>query len=140
MTPPARTLKAVIVATTLGCLVGCVSIYVAPPPAQFAVLETDVEMARRAMAEMRSIGTAVEEYSIDSNRYPVSSQSGRLVDEFRLDPVRSLAGVLKPYIKFIPKEDPWHKPYLYWSNGQAYTVICTGADGDVTDSVGLAAC
>ena len=42
------------------CLSGCVSIYVAPPPAQFTVLETDVEMARRTMAELRSIGTAIE--------------------------------------------------------------------------------
>ena len=65
MTRVIRSVILIAMAALASRLVGCVSIYVAPPPAQFTVIETDVEVTRRTMAEMRRIATAVESYAID---------------------------------------------------------------------------
>src|SRR5206468_10157085 len=63
---------------------------------------------RRTMADLRSIGTACEEYAIDNNFYPGST--GTVV------PASSLVSQLTPtYIKILPARDGWGQPFLYWS-------------------------
>jgi hypothetical protein len=56
-------------------------------------LETDVEMARRAMAEVRTIGTAFESFAVDSNHYPVLTGDSPdfTVDRYQLDSAKFLA-------------------------------------------------
>jgi type II secretion system protein G len=51
---------------------------------------------KRTMADMRSIGTAIESYSIDFSHYPQASD------------LATLASVLEPvYIKKLPQTDGW---------------------------------
>lgn len=59
---------------------------------------------KRSMADLRTIGTAVEAYATDHNAYPTA----RNIDELRplLAPV---------YIKYIPPNDGWGKPFIYES-------------------------
>src|SRR5262245_443172 len=119
----------------LACLMSCVSIYVAPQPASSGLLETDIEKARRALADLRAIGTAIESYAVDNNRYPVVSGSSMKVGRFDLQTASKLAGQIQPiYIRSLPQADPWDRPYLYWSSGKDYVVLSTGADGAITDA------
>lgn len=78
-------------------------------------------ISKRAMADMRSIGTAVESYAIDNNSYPV--QGGGLV------PLTVLREIVEPfYIRYLPMVDPWDEPFVYWSDGSQYILISTGSD------------
>ena len=78
-------------------------------------------VSKRAMADMRSIATAVESFAIDNNVYP--DQGGGLA---RLD---VLQGMLQPlYIKVLPMLDPWGEPFLYWSDGSQYILVSSGSD------------
>lgn len=124
-----------LTACSLACLVSCVSIYVVPSPASSGVLETDVEKARRVLADLRAIGTAIESYAVDNNRYPVVPGSSVKVGRFDLQTGSTLAGQIQPiYIRSMPPVDPWDRPYLYWSSGTAYVLLSTGADGAITDT------
>jgi type II secretory pathway pseudopilin PulG len=77
---------------------------------------------RFTMANLRSIGTAIESYSIDNSIYPGFSSS--LVD------VQALEPYLTPiYIRTLPLEDSWGYSFQYWSDRHAYTVISVGSDG-----------
>jgi len=86
-------LDSVIVLGMLGVVVFCVS----------SIVEaTSRSMVKRTMADMRSIGTAVEAYSTDFNTYPQASN----MDE--------LAKLLEPvYIKEMPRKDGWRYPFRY---------------------------
>lgn len=77
---------------------------------------------RKAMADLRSLGTAIESFAVDSNRYP--STEGRLV------PIDAVSGSIEPiYIRLAPRIDPWGFPYLYASDGKHYLVVTHGSDG-----------
>lgn len=67
---------------------------------------------KRTMADMRSIGTAVESYAIDSNIYPVGGT------------LAAVASDLAPlYIKVLPTVDGWQGTMDYDSaTGAEYTV------------------
>ena len=67
---------------------------------------------KRTMADMRSIGTAVESYAIDSNIYPVGGT------------LAAVATSLSPlYIKVLPTVDGWQGTMDYDSaDGSEYTV------------------
>ena len=78
---------------------------------------------KRTMADMRSIGTAIEEYSIDNNFYPIQTTQGA---------VSGISGALEPnYIKVTPRNDGWSQVILYGSDstGGAYTVRSLAKDG-----------
>ena len=76
---------------------------------------------KRTLADMRSIGTAVELYAIDENVYPEQSRD--------LLPVELITPTLQPlYIKVLPVLDGWGQPLLYWSDSQQYIIISPGAD------------
>lgn len=89
-------------------------------------LLTALQRARqkRTMADIRSLGTAIESYGLDTSHYPWN---------FSLAPV--VGGVephLEPYfIVASPLEDGWHSPLLYASGptGNWYSIISFGSDG-----------
>ncbi len=79
---------------------------------------------KRSMADIRSIGTAVEEFAIDNNRYPVAAS---------IDELQSLfAG---KYMSKLPEADGWGNPFLLESEETGYTLISTGKNG-VVDGCG----
>ena len=95
----------------------------------------DRSKQKRTMADMRSAGTACEEYSIDNNFYPV--QVGQAAIQ------GAVSGFLEPtYIKLTPVKDGWNFPIQYGSAvaGAGYTVrslakdgLKNGAGGQTTD-------
>ena len=72
---------------------------------------------KRTMADMRSIGTALESYSVDFNFYPKLSASGTLQ-------ASSVATYISPtYIKILPLNDGWNQALQYLSSaGTGYTI------------------
>jgi type II secretion system protein G len=83
----------------------------------------DRSKQKRTMADMRSVGTSCEEYSIDNNFYPVQTTQGD---------VTGIAANLTPtYIKVVPDKDGWNWNIQYGSasGGSGYTVRSLGKDG-----------
>ena len=83
----------------------------------------DRSKQKRTMADMRSVGTACEEYSIDNNFYPVQTTQGD---------VSGISANLTPtYIKVVPTVDGWNWNIQYGSGagGSGYTVRSLGKDG-----------
>ena len=77
---------------------------------------------KRTMADMRSVGTAVESYAVDNNFYPIAASMAQ-VDGATL--------VIEPiYIKVAPSVDGWNGTLWYGSNAQGseYTVSSFGKD------------
>lgn len=81
---------------------------------------------KRTMADIRSIGTAVESYGIDNNQYPPAHS----LDE--------LAKLLAPtYIKTLPRQDGWGHDFRYvcWREQSdspgpdSYLIASPGKDG-----------
>lgn len=88
----------------------------------------DRSKQKRTMADIRSVGTAVEEYAIDNNFYPVATSQGA---------VSVVAGLLEPtYIKVAPRQDGWNFDIRYGSAaaGVGYTVNSWGKNGTVESS------
>jgi len=77
--------------------------------------------AKQTMAEIRSIGTAIESYAVDNNVYPTT---GGLVV------VEAIAADLEPiYIRTLPRMDGWNHPYLFSGDTKHYVIVSPGADG-----------
>ena len=76
---------------------------------------------KRTMADMRSIGTAVESYAVDNNFYPrnYSTLSAALIGN--LSPI---------YIKAIPATDGWNNTWGFTSSatGAQYTISSNAKD------------
>lgn len=88
---------------------------------------------RRTMADMRSIGMAVDAYSIDYNFYPPSAA-------YSLPPGLSLptdtlvnaqAYVAPTYIQAVPLADGWNSWFNYGTNAEQtdYVIRSAGSDG-----------
>ena len=78
---------------------------------------------KRTMADIRSVGTACEEYSIDNNFYPVQVSQAA---------VSGISSTLEPtYIKVTPTKDGWNWNIQYGTAaaGAGYTVRSLGKDG-----------
>jgi type II secretion system protein G len=73
---------------------------------------------KRTMADMRSIGTAVESYAVDNNVYPVASDAATL--KTSVEPI---------YIKTMPSADGWAHAWAVTSTATDYTIYSTGKDG-----------
>lgn len=89
--------------------------------------ERTLDLAERAVMELRSIGTAVEAFAVDSNVYPGPTSGLQTIDAI----ARSLEPV---YIQTVPRLDPWGRPYLIWSDGKSYVLVSAGEDGVVHQS------
>lgn len=84
---------------------------------------------KRTMTDMRIVGVAVEEYSIDKNFYPVQTTQGE---------TSALAPLLTPaYASPLPDTDGWGFSLKYGTppGGTAYTIRSFGKDG-VKNGVG----
>src|SRR6188768_3912793 len=81
---------------------------------------------KRTMADIRSIGTAIEAYSVDNNIYPIATDAN------------ALASVLQPtYIKKMPITDGWNTGFVFTQGatpGAGYTLTSTGKGGQVESS------
>jgi general secretion pathway protein G len=73
---------------------------------------------KRTMADMRSIGTAVEAYAVDNGRYPVASDASTLA-----------LALSSNFVKVIPEIDGWNHSYVVDSARTAYTFFSSGKDG-----------
>ena len=83
----------------------------------------DRSKQKRTMADIRSVGTACEEYSIDNNFYPVQTTQAA---------VTGISANLTPtYIKVVPDKDGWNWAIQYGSSagGSAYTLRSLAKDG-----------
>jgi len=80
---------------------------------------------KRTMADMRSIGTAVESYAVDNNFYPKNYSS------FSAGLIGNLAPI---YIKTAPANDGWNNAWQFASSstGAQYTITSFTKDG-ITD-------
>ncbi len=76
---------------------------------------------KRTMADMRSVGTAVEAYAVDNNVYPVGNLGAA---EPVLEPI---------YIKQMPLTDGWRNTLIYTGVTTGYTVE-SYAKGNVNDA------
>lgn len=79
---------------------------------------------RRSMADIRSIGTALEAYSVDFNSYPKVALTNGTVNQ--------LQTYLEPtYIKKLPTRDGWNRNLLVNldSAGSSYTIWSQAKDG-----------
>ena len=76
---------------------------------------------KRTMADIRSLGTAVESYAVDNNFYP------------KVNSYATLEPLIEPiYIKTAPVSDGWSKAWVFTgdtTNGTTYTVQSNGKDG-----------
>ena len=78
----------------------------------------DQSKQKRTMAELRSVGTAVESYAVDQNFYPVASTAP------------ALAALVTPfYVKKVPTADGWDNTFIVDSVTTDYTVSSGGKDG-----------
>jgi type II secretion system protein G len=83
---------------------------------------------KRTMADMRSIATAVESYSVDWNFYPKGV--GTMVD--------AVPYLTPTYIKKLPNVDGWNRTLLFQSStdGATYTIESYGKNGTQDAVVG----
>jgi len=79
---------------------------------------------KRTMADMRSIGTAVESYAVDNNFYPRNQSA---VPTSMLSPI---------YIKTVPATDGWSNTWIFASDtlGTLYTITSQAKDATTEGS------
>jgi general secretion pathway protein G len=72
---------------------------------------------KRTMADMRTIGNAVEAYAVDHGSYPVASS------------MTSLKSIIDgPYTKSAPLFDGWYTGFVITSTKTSYTIVSYGRD------------
>src|SRR5262245_47674239 len=73
---------------------------------------------KRTMADMRSIGTAIESYAVDNNVYPATTA------------IATLKTIVETgaYMKNMPQQDGWSHNFVVDSTTTAYTLSSTGKD------------
>ena len=89
---------------------------------------------KRTMADIRSIGTAVEAYAVDNNKYPAINAAA--ITTGTAD--GTLGGALTPvYMKTLPVNDGWAKAmgYVAPNDGSLYTIWSTGKGGTAAGTV-----
>ena len=79
---------------------------------------------KRTMADIRSIGTAVESYAVDNNFYPRNQST---IPSAFISPI---------YIKTVPATDGWSNSWVFASdtNGSEYTVTSIAKDATAEGS------
>ena len=80
---------------------------------------------KRTMADLRSIGTAVESYAVDNNVYPQATDAATLT-----------ASVAPIYIKVMPANDGWNNVFQVTAATNEYTLYSFGKDGTGTTCTG----
>jgi len=81
---------------------------------------------KRTMADIRTIGTAIEAYAVDNSTYPVVTTGP--IDT-------SIAAYVEPtYVKRAPRNDGWNYPMRTLSVAQGYTVGGAARDKTFTST------
>lgn len=76
---------------------------------------------KRSMADLRTIGTAVEAYAVDMAFYPTFTEAGIAGSSFE--------GFLEPtYVKTVPREDGWRTTFYASSQSRFYTLASAARD------------
>ena len=78
---------------------------------------------KRTMADMRSLGTAVESYAVDNNVYPAVSDANALKTIVETG----------AYIKNMPTADGWNNTFQVASTATQYTLYSFGKDNTGSD-------
>jgi general secretion pathway protein G len=77
---------------------------------------------KRSMADLRTIGTAVEAYAVDMAFYPTFSEGA-------ITATCTLVGNLEPtYVKTVPREDGWRTNFYASSQSRFYTLASAARD------------
>ncbi|MBI1911055.1 MAG: type II secretion system major pseudopilin GspG [Deltaproteobacteria bacterium] len=81
---------------------------------------------RAAEAQIELFGTALDQFRLDTGRYPTTSEG--------LHALRTATAIENwrgPYLKKDIPADPWNKPFAYTSPGSHddYDIVSFGADG-----------
>ena len=92
---------------------------------------------KRTMADMRSIGTALEAYAVDYNRYPAAAGAYSLPTTISTLPSTTIgssatAALSPTYIRTMPMKDGWNSYFVYGtgsSNNLDYALASWGKDG-----------
>jgi general secretion pathway protein G len=117
-------IELLVVITVIAILAGLVA------PMVFSHVGDAKQSAARAQIEL--LGLALEAYRLDNDYYPSSAQG---LDALRAAPpgdpaARNWRG---PYLKKTIPLDPWGRPYVYKSPGdanpQGYDLLSYGRDG-----------
>jgi general secretion pathway protein G len=101
-------LELLVVIVIIGLLAG----YVAPR--YFSqVGKSEIQVAR---AQLESFGKALDQYRLDTRRYPTTEEGLQ---------------ALQPYLRKSVPNDPWGRPYVYRAPGDKgeYELISFGRDG-----------
>ena len=116
------TIAAIVIAVSAVAFVAIVGIIaaIAIPNLLNAI---DRGKQKRTMADLRTMGTAIESYSIDNNVYPVSTAMSTL--ETFIEPV---------YIRTAPLTDGWTRTFQVASAIGEYTICSGGKDGQTCTS------
>ncbi len=85
----------------------------------------DRSKQKRTMADLRSIGSAMEQYAIDNTDYPIVNTTGAL--RTALVPI---------YAKEIEQDDAWGNRFIIDSIALDYTVSSAGKDGGAVNLIG----
>jgi Type II secretion system (T2SS), protein G len=115
----------------------CLTIQVTAPPEPRQAIESDSEKVRRAIAELRTISTALQAHAVDFNSYPKPDTSDVPIGGRLFAYVNRLSSLPAEYRRSLATFDPWGFPYLYWTDGQRWVLICTGSDGRINDPDGI---
>lgn len=97
------------------------SIYKVVRPGLEKAPRTDQERQSATIRLLRSLGTAVEEYSINHNLYPRQESVGESVDSLEAD-------LVPAYLRELISTDAWDRPVIYWSDTNSYFVVSAGSD------------
>jgi general secretion pathway protein G len=112
-------LELLVVMVIIGLLAGFVG------PRFFAQIgKSEVKTAR---AQIDALGKALDQYRIDTGRYPSSEEGLPALNQAPADSTR-WAG---PYLKKTLPLDPWGRAYVYRSPGEhgEYDLLSLGKDG-----------
>jgi hypothetical protein len=115
----------------------CVAIQVVAPPEPHQAIESDSEKVRRAIAELRTISTVLQAHAVDFNSYPKPDTSEVPVGGRLFAYLNRLSSLPADYRRSLATFDPWGFPYLYWTDGQHWVLICTGSDGRIRDPASI---
>jgi type II secretion system protein G len=76
----------------------------------------------RTLADIKTIGNALESYAVDNNTYPKSLTDAN---------AQVLGSYVSLYLKTVPPGDGWSNPWHIDTNsaGTVYTITSYGADG-----------
>lgn len=84
---------------------------------------------KTALVQMRTLGTALDAYALDTGRYPSTSEGLQAL----VEQPSGLDMWDGPYLKGQIPKDPWGNPYEYSGPGDGgggdYEIICLGDDG-----------